>query len=222
MDIDAARKVAEEILAQYPTLAGWRVGFSTKARRRLGLCRYRRKEVQLSTAFVEINDESEVRRTRPRLEGEVHRDRGEAGTAQPDGEIAAGRVRRRLPRLPVELLTPPAGDPPLQLPALRPGHGDAHVRPPVGGAGMTAVGQILRAARLARGLSLRDVASRLGYRDVDKGIRRLILTEATGLITEHLLARLLVALGLDPDEFRAAVEDAGRADEPIIVEEPQS
>lgn len=85
---------------------------------------------------------------------------------------------------------------------------------------MIAVGQILRPARLVRGLSLREVAARLGYSDVDRGIRRLSLVEATGLIREDLLARLLEVLGLDLVEFESAVEEAGRADEPFIVEQP--
>lgn len=85
---------------------------------------------------------------------------------------------------------------------------------------MIAVGQILRATRLARNLSLREVASRLGYTDVDRGIRRLVLVEATGLIREDLLVRLLEVLGLDLCEFLEAVDEAGRADEPFIVDQP--
>lgn len=50
---------------------------------------------------------------------------------------------------------------------------------------MIAVGQILRATRLARSLSLREVASRLGYTDVDRGIRRLILAGAGGRTDRH-------------------------------------
>jgi transcriptional regulator with XRE-family HTH domain len=77
---------------------------------------------------------------------------------------------------------------------------------------MIAVGQLLRAARLARGLSREVVATRLGYRNIVKGVRRVAVAEATGAISEGLLARLLEVLGLDLAAFEQAVEEASHQD----------
>lgn len=66
---------------------------------------------------------------------------------------------------------------------------------------MKEVGRILRQARLAHGLSLEEVARRLGYRPRRKGVRRLMVIEATGQVHEDLLLRLLDVLSFDLTDF---------------------
>lgn len=61
MDIDAARTLAEELLRRHPELSDWRITFSRRSRRTLGLCRHRHKAIQLSTHFIRLNPEAEVR-----------------------------------------------------------------------------------------------------------------------------------------------------------------
>ncbi|MCE9566997.1 MAG: hypothetical protein K8U57_33765 [Planctomycetes bacterium] len=62
---------------------------------------------------------------------------------------------------------------------------------------MNHIGRILRAVREARGLSRQQVARRLGYGSVRKGVRRLALIEATGAVKSDLLVMLLEVLQLD-------------------------
>jgi transcriptional regulator with XRE-family HTH domain len=66
---------------------------------------------------------------------------------------------------------------------------------------MKEVGRILRQVRLTHNLSLAEVARRLGYRPRRKGVRRLMVIEATGQVNEDLLLRLLEVLGIDLAEF---------------------
>ena len=58
MQPESAQQLAQDLIAQYPDLAGWTVRFSSRARRRLGLCNYTRKVIQLSSAFIEVNTEA--------------------------------------------------------------------------------------------------------------------------------------------------------------------
>lgn len=60
MDIDAARVLAGDLLRRHPELSDWRVTFSRRSRRTLGLCRHRHKVIQLSAPFVRLNDEADV------------------------------------------------------------------------------------------------------------------------------------------------------------------
>jgi hypothetical protein len=62
---------------------------------------------------------------------------------------------------------------------------------------MKALGTILRLVRQARGLGLEDVARHLGHRDQRKGVRRLMVIEATGQASDDMLVRLAEALDLD-------------------------
>jgi transcriptional regulator with XRE-family HTH domain len=68
---------------------------------------------------------------------------------------------------------------------------------------MKRLGDFLKAVRLARGLTLPQVARRLGYGNIRKGVNRLRLFEATGAIKEDLLLAVLDVLGVD----LAAVEE---------------
>jgi predicted SprT family Zn-dependent metalloprotease len=61
VDLDAARRLALGLMAEHPQFDGWRLAFSTQARRTLGVCRHRQKVIVLSTAFVTLNDEPTVR-----------------------------------------------------------------------------------------------------------------------------------------------------------------
>jgi transcriptional regulator with XRE-family HTH domain len=66
---------------------------------------------------------------------------------------------------------------------------------------MKLLGPLLRALREARGLSFEEVARRLRYRDLRKGVRRLKTVEATGQVKNDLLLRLLEVLGIDLADF---------------------
>lgn len=61
MDLEAARVLAGDLLRRHPELSDWRVTFSRRSRRTLGLCRHRHKVIQLSVPFVRLNDAGEVR-----------------------------------------------------------------------------------------------------------------------------------------------------------------
>ncbi len=61
MQLEAARTLANGLMAQHPALAGWRLGFSRQARRTLGLCKHRQKIIILSAAFVELNEDDVLR-----------------------------------------------------------------------------------------------------------------------------------------------------------------
>lgn len=60
MTLNDARRLAESHLARFPELHAWRIGFSSKARRRLGVCRYRRREIVLTSFFVNANPPAKV------------------------------------------------------------------------------------------------------------------------------------------------------------------
>lgn len=61
MTIDEARSLAEHHLGRFPQLSGWRIEFSSKARRRLGVCRYRQRTIVLTSSFVLANSRAKVR-----------------------------------------------------------------------------------------------------------------------------------------------------------------
>lgn len=59
------------------------------------------------------------------------------------------------------------------------------------------LGRYVRSRRLGRGLSLGGTARRLGYRNINKGARRIQQLEDTGTYTEDLLERLMPVFGVD-------------------------
>ncbi len=62
---------------------------------------------------------------------------------------------------------------------------------------MKNIGQLLREARQANGLNLEQVASRIGYRNTKKGVHKLMAIEATGVVRDETLVRLVEVLQLD-------------------------
>jgi transcriptional regulator with XRE-family HTH domain len=59
------------------------------------------------------------------------------------------------------------------------------------------LGWYYRQKRLRLGLTVETLAVRLGYRNVRKGVRRLLRFEHTGYAPDALLAKLADALGID-------------------------
>lgn len=62
---------------------------------------------------------------------------------------------------------------------------------------MVPLGQLLRQAREANQMGLEQVARKLGYRNVVKGVRKLTVIEATGTVSDETLVRLADVLGID-------------------------
>ena len=62
---------------------------------------------------------------------------------------------------------------------------------------MVLLGQLLRQAREANRMGLEQVARKLGYRNVAKGVRKLKVIEATGNVNDEILVRLADTLGID-------------------------
>jgi hypothetical protein len=62
---------------------------------------------------------------------------------------------------------------------------------------MKMLGQLLRQSREGQGLGLEQVACCLGYRNVAKGVRKLKVIEATGVVCDETLVRLADVLGID-------------------------
>ncbi|MEO2091950.1 MAG: hypothetical protein ABGY75_21055 [Gemmataceae bacterium] len=62
---------------------------------------------------------------------------------------------------------------------------------------MKILGQLLRQAREANRMGLEQVARKLGYRNVAKGVRKLKVIEATGTVNDEILVRLADVLGID-------------------------
>ena len=63
MDLPTAGQMALSLMREHGLLeAGWSFGFN-RGRRQLGLCRYDRKRIELSSHFVMGNGEVEVRQT---------------------------------------------------------------------------------------------------------------------------------------------------------------
>ncbi|QCX28491.1 SprT-like domain-containing protein [Nocardioides jishulii] len=61
MDVEAARRLAEELVARHG-LRGWRVTFD-HAKRRAGVCRYESRTISLSAPLTRLHSEAEVRDT---------------------------------------------------------------------------------------------------------------------------------------------------------------
>lgn len=61
VDLQEARTLAIDLMAQHPSLDGWQLVFSRQARRTLGVCKHRQRIITLSSAFVELNDIDTVR-----------------------------------------------------------------------------------------------------------------------------------------------------------------
>ena len=62
---------------------------------------------------------------------------------------------------------------------------------------MQPLGQLLRQAREANRMGLEQVARKLGYKNAAKGVRKLKVIEATGIVSDESLVRLADVLGLD-------------------------
>lgn len=62
---------------------------------------------------------------------------------------------------------------------------------------MKLLGQLLRQAREANRMGPEQVARKVGYRNIRKGVRKLKVIEATGVVPDETLVRLADALGLD-------------------------
>jgi hypothetical protein len=67
---------------------------------------------------------------------------------------------------------------------------------------MTNLGSFIRAERVGRGLTLGQLASLVGYRNLNRGARRIICLEQSGTARPDLMAHVAEALALD----RAVVE----------------
>lgn len=62
---------------------------------------------------------------------------------------------------------------------------------------MKLLGQLLRQAREANRMEPEQVARKVGYKNVRKGVRKLKVIEATGVVNDETLVRLADALGID-------------------------
>jgi hypothetical protein len=62
---------------------------------------------------------------------------------------------------------------------------------------MTNLGSFIRAERVGRGLTLGQLARLVGYRNLNKGARRIACLEHTGMATSDLLVNVIEALGLN-------------------------
>ena len=63
MDLPSAGQLATSLMREHGLMeAGWGFGFN-RGRRTLGLCRFGRKRIELSSHFVMANGEAEVRQT---------------------------------------------------------------------------------------------------------------------------------------------------------------
>lgn len=71
---------------------------------------------------------------------------------------------------------------------------------------MNPIGRILRAVREARCLSREEVARRLGYGSLRKGVHRLTVIEITGQVKTDTLMNLLEVLALDLATFEDMCE----------------
>jgi len=74
----------------------------------------------------------------------------------------------------------------------------------------THLGSYLAAQRTSRRLTLGQLARRIGYRNLEKGSRRLQQLERDGRIVDGLLERVAAALDLNPEHIIALVEQDRR------------
>ena len=63
MDLDSAEQIAEHLMTRHGLMGrGWSFAFNRR-KRSLGLCHYTARRIELSSHFVEMNDETQVRDT---------------------------------------------------------------------------------------------------------------------------------------------------------------
>lgn len=74
-----------------------------------------------------------------------------------------------------------------------------------------------RTVRQARGLTMRDLAVLVGYRDSRKIAGRIGWFEQTGSIKEELLARLADALGIEYPTVEPLLAEGGRETSPATL-----
>lgn len=60
MQLEQAIELATTLMADYDDLFNWSLQLNDRPMRRLGLCIYSRRVIQLSTRFVQLNDEAAV------------------------------------------------------------------------------------------------------------------------------------------------------------------
>jgi len=77
---------------------------------------------------------------------------------------------------------------------------------------MKILGQLLRQAREANNMKRGDVAHKLGYRNVGKGVRKLTVIEFTGVVNDETLVRLADVLGIDWATLEEVIECLRRED----------
>jgi transcriptional regulator with XRE-family HTH domain len=68
------------------------------------------------------------------------------------------------------------------------------------------LGNYFHEQRLQQGLSLGELARKVGYRNVSKGANRIARFEREGRVTEDLLATLAEALGIDLQTVEALID----------------
>lgn len=87
----------------------------------------------------------------------------------------------------------------------------------------SALGDCVRHARLEAGLNLQQAAGRMGYRNLNRGARRLQQLETDGDATPDFIERVIEALGIDRAhaiELDTADEKARRAEWEAWASEP--
>jgi hypothetical protein len=71
----------------------------------------------------------------------------------------------------------------------------------------TLIGAFIAEQRRLAGLSRSQLASRIGYTNLNKGSRRIVELEQWGEAKSDLLPRIVAALNLDADQVRALVDE---------------
>jgi len=74
----------------------------------------------------------------------------------------------------------------------------------------TLIGAFIAAQRRLAGLSRSQLASRIGYTNLNKGSRRIVELEQWGEATSDLLLRIAAALKLDADDVTVLVDEDQR------------
>lgn len=72
---------------------------------------------------------------------------------------------------------------------------------------MSHLGDYFRCQCKCRLLTRRQVAQMVGYRNINKGIRRLLIFEKTGIIRPELLAKVVDAIGMNREMVEVFAED---------------
>jgi transcriptional regulator with XRE-family HTH domain len=73
------------------------------------------------------------------------------------------------------------------------------------------LGELFRRTRVSLGLTLQDLGRRIGYRNLNKGARRLDHLERDGVEAEEFVARAAVALGIDAQQVADTMTSDGVA-----------